>query len=210
MNNPSRTIPQTSASDNDTPRSADYRPKNNSITPDIVKAFADGDHAAFQKIFLAYYNNISSFVNALVKSEAESEEISQELFVNLWQNRAKVDGLKNFNGYIYTLARNAVYDYFRRKLVRDSYASDKWHTEETEDSEDILVAKELELLIDMTIDNMPRQRKKIFEMSRKEGVSNEEIARRLGITKGAVERQLTLALKDIRQVIAAFIVLFLS
>lgn len=73
-------------------------------------------------------------------------------------------------------------------------------------SEEDLIAKELEMLIDKLVGGMPEQRRMIYTLSRNEGLSNAEIAERLNTTKRNVESQLSLALKEIRKVISCFLV----
>jgi RNA polymerase sigma-70 factor (ECF subfamily) len=70
--------------------------------------------------------------------------------------------------------------------------------------------KEKELLIRLTVEHMPPQRQRIFKMSREQGLSNDDIAIKLGVTKKTVENNITMALKELRDVILAFLVFFLS
>lgn len=99
------------------------------------------------------------------------------------------------------MARNAVYDYYDHSLVKKKYESKQLYLPETEDSiEENLFANELELFIDIAIENMPLQRKTIYTMSRKEGLSNDEIALRLNLNKRTVENQISLALNTLRKI----------
>lgn len=81
--------------------------------------------------------------------------------------------------------------------------------EEADCSDEILFAKEISLLVEMTVCRMPSQRSRIYRMSRNEGIPNDEIAGKLGISKKTVENQLSLALQEIRRVISAFLLLFI-
>ncbi|WP_367882952.1 sigma-70 family RNA polymerase sigma factor [Parabacteroides goldsteinii] len=75
--------------------------------------------------------------------------------------------------------------------------------------EEDIYAKELSILIDIAIEQMPEQRRRIFKMSRKEGLSNEEISQKLQINKRTVENHVTQALADLREVVrGAFLLLF--
>ena len=91
--------------------------------------------------------------------------------------------------------------------VEDTYLSSVQQQECSSTSEEDLIAKELGLLIDDTVEKMPEQRRKIYMLSRNEGLSNEEIAVRLNTTKRNVESQLSLALKEIRKTISYFFLL---
>ncbi len=82
---------------------------------------------------------------------------------------------------------------------------------DTVNAEDDLYAEELRLLIELNINKMPEQRRRIFQMSRNENMTNDEIAECLGITKKTVENQLSLALKELKKVISVslFLLCFL-
>lgn len=182
------------------------------ITPEHLYKLKSGDHSVFETIFLSYYDHLQHFLQVLTRSQEDSEELTQEVFVYIWSNRDKIDPSRNFKGYLYTIARNSAMRWFRDKR---SHQIEAW--EEIDDtqsnggsaSDEIIIAKETELLIKMVVAGMPRQRKKIYEMSRVEGLRNDEIADMLNISKNAVEKQITFALKDIRDVLALFILFML-
>ncbi len=181
------------------------------VSAQTLEALKAGDHDAFNKIFALYFSKIKYFISLLVLSNDCAEEIAQGIFCNLWEKRNKIDASKNFTSYLYLIARHAVYDFLRRKNVRDSYAVDTWEmNSELPSSEELVMAKETELLIDIVVSKMPAQRKKIFELSRYENLSTDEIAQLLGITPSAVGKQLRLALDDVRQVIMVFLLLIVS
>ncbi len=175
----------------------------------IFYALREGSHKAFEKIFIAYFNKTKTFINGYIKSDADAEELAEDIFVNLWINRTSIDPDKTFSSYLHTIARNTALNFLKHKFIKESYKtnaladSDKSFT-----SEDKLIAKETLLLIEMTVDRMPEQRKKIYRLSRNEGLKNEEIADLLNTTKRNVESQLSLALKDLRKVIFTVFIFF--
>ena len=177
------------------------------INENTLNDLREGNHKAFEEIFTTYFNNIKIFISAYIKSDSDAEDLAEELFVNLWIKRESIDVSKSFNSYMHTMARNAALNFLRGKLVRESYPNNFSHSDAEFSSEDDLIAKETALLIEMAVEKMPEQRKKIYQLSRNEGLKNEEIAERLNTTKRNVESQLSLALKDIRKVISAFLFL---
>jgi len=172
------------------------------LTKDVVEALVNGDHQMFERVFLAYFKNVKLFVQSLIKSEHESEEIAQELFVKLWTNRDSLGSVKFLSSYIFLSAKNAALDYLKWKYVRDSFYNDQIQgEEETVNTEDDYYAKETKSLIELAVSKMPEQRQKVYTLSRNDGKSNDEIAKMLNITKKTVENHMNLALKEVRSVL---------
>lgn len=182
--------------------------KNDVITPEVLIRLKAGNHGAFELIFKAFFNRIRHFIFSMIKSDEDAEELTQELFVKLWNNRENVDENKSFNYFMYTMARNATYNFIKHKGVEASYVSERMVTADvTDHAEELIYAREINLLIAMAVSRMPEQRKKVYELSRYGGLSNDEIAQRMNISKKTVENQLSLALKELRKLISLFILL---
>lgn len=161
-------------------------------------------------VFLTYFDKVKYLLTGLLRSESDAEELAQDIFVKLWINRQSIDPSKAFNTYIYTIARNTALNYLKHKLVEDNFLNslNDFDVEEADSSDEILFAKEISLLVEMTVCRMPVQRRKIYQMSREKGISNNEIAEELGISKKTVENQISLALQEIKRVISAFLIFF--
>lgn len=170
-----------------------------------LETLQHGNHAAFETVFIAYYSKVKAFIYSYIKSEADAEELAEELFVNLWINHRSINTSKSFDSYLHTIARNTAINFLKHKYVEDSYLDGVQSQEYDSTSEEELIAKELGILIDDTVEKMPQQRKEIYKLSRNEGLSNEEIAIRLNTTKRNVESQLSLALKEIRKAISCLL-----
>lgn len=177
---------------------------SSSIDIKTIEALWNGDHKAFETIFLAYYNKTKAFIYGYIKSESDAEELTEDLFVNLWINRQSIDTSKSFDSWLHTIARNAAINFLRHKYIQATYINNIQIQECSSTSEEDLIAKELGLHINDIVDKMPKQRKQIYILSRHEELSNTEIACRLNTTKRNVESQLSLALKEIRKAISAF------
>ncbi len=177
---------------------------SNKITTEILDALRNGDHKAFEVVFITYFKKIKLFIFGYIKSEEDAEELAEDLFVTLWTKRQSIDTSKSFSAFMHTMARNAAINFLERKYIHQIYLSNATFQELTSTAEDDMIAKELGLQIDDVVDSMPAQRKQIYNLSRNEGLSNEEIALRLNTTKRNVESQLSLALKEIRKTISLF------
>lgn len=182
---------------------------SNKIDTKTLEALQLGNHKAFEDVFLAYYNKVKVFIYGYIKSEPDAEELAEDLFVNLWVKRRDINTSKSFDSFLHTMARNSAINYLKHKYVQDTYLSTVQGQEYSSTSEEDLIAKELGVQIDEAVEKMPEQRRKIYVLSRNEGLSNEEIAERLHTTKRNVESQLSLALKEIRKTISCFFVVLL-
>ncbi len=175
-----------------------------------IEALQNGNHKAFEEVFLTYFDKVKYLLTGLLRSESDAEELAQDIFVKLWMNRQSIDPSKAFTTYIYTIARNTALNYLKHKLVEENFRNslNDFDVEEADSSDEILFAKEISLLVEMTVCRMPVQRRKIYQMSREKGISNNEIAEELGISKKTVENQISLALQEIKRVISAFLIFF--
>ena len=176
---------------------------SNKIDIKTLEALRQDSHEAFEEVFITYYGKTKAFIQGYIKSSPDAEELTEDLFVN----RHSVDISRSFDSYLHTIARNSAINFLKHKYVEDTYLSSVQQQECSSTSEEDLIAKELGLLIDHTVEKMPEQRRKIYMLSRNEGLSNEEIAVRLNTTKRNVESQLSLALKEIRKTISYFFLL---
>ena len=160
-------------------------------------------------VFKTFYAKVYNFALGLVKNEADADDIVQIVFLKIWLKRAKLTEVKNLDTYIYTITKNTVLNFFS---ARKDYHSDisKVSTLHIGNESPIeqIEAQDLQLMIDMVVSNMPPQRQTIYRMSREEGLSNEEIATKMGIQKKTVENHLNLALKDIRKLLKILILFF--
>ena len=130
-------------------------------------------------------------------------KIFRRIYLSLWQNRGNLKQIDNLDAYLFRIARNAVFRYIERSLLFKNYQSRQLSDDNSDlyEIESELNAKELELIIAIAVERMPSQRRKIYQMSREQGLSNENIARELNISKRTVENHLTQALADIRKIL---------
>lgn len=172
------------------------------LEKECLKGLIEGDHKSFDLLFLHYYPRVKTFLYGFIKNKEEANDLAQEIFYRIWINRESFSFIDSFGSYLFRMVKNLVYDQAKHKAVRQNYLQGEQNKLIYEDLiEDEIYAKELELLIDMVVANMPDQRRKIFLLSRKEGFSNDEIAQKLEINKRTVENHITNALSDIRKVI---------
>lgn len=164
----------------------------------------NADHQAFREFFELYVRKIYQFVLGYIKNKAEAEDITQNIFIKIWESRGSIDISKSFEGFIFTIAHRMVLDHFRRreiKLKLHENFNPGFVDEIIASSmspEDLLNRHQLESLYERSLRKLPPKRKEIFLLSRHKGLSNKEIAERLGISVKTVENQMTAALSSLR------------
>ena len=179
------------------------------IDENILVKLATGSHQAFKEIYRTYYSRIHAFAHGLLKDADESDELTQMVFIKLWDKREIFQNVHNFDSYIFTLTKHTIFNYIEAKHTIPTTNDEIPDQFDNETPYDDLIAHDLQLLIDLIINNMPSQRQQIFRLSRVEGLSNEEIAIKLGIKKKTVENHLNLALKELRNIISITILIYI-
>lgn len=172
---------------------------------DLIVSMSEGDENAFHILFDYYYPQVRFFVLGIVKNPYIADEIAQGVFIKLWLSRQSIDPDRNFDAWLFTVTRNSLTDYYRRLQVMESM--DGLHDVSVQAGFDTIYdTRHIEALVRREVDKMPPQRRQVFILSRLEGLSNEEIAVRLGISKRTVERHLNIALGGLRHNLGDFIV----
>ena len=173
----------------------------------ILCDIASGDTEAFKTLFEMFYPKVKVFLVKLLKDDKASEDIAQDIFVKLWSMGPSLPEISSFNAYLYRMTKNAALNYLRDR--KPSVDISELLIMCDGDIEQEYYRKEKELLVRLAVEQMPSQRKRIFTMSRYQGKTNDEIAKALGLSKHTVENHLTLALKELREIVVAFMLFFL-
>lgn len=161
-----------------------------------------GNIQAFEQLFFQYQPKLVCFLTSLTHDSELSRDMAQEIFLSIWKDREKMTPVKSFSAYLYQMARYKVYDYFDHLRVTEQYVKDYLeNNSEASSEEEKLFARELHAMIQGVVRQMSPQRQQVYRMSREEGLSNQEIADCLGISKRTVENHLTAALAILRKVI---------
>lgn len=168
----------------------------------ILMQIAQGDVKAFEELFFRYQPKLVNFLEALTHDREISRDMVQEMFLDMWKERKKLRQVDSISAYLFRVARCKAYDYFDHLLITEKYAKDylSYASEETSEEEKIFV-HELQSIIRQTVSNLPPQKQQIYRLSRENGLSNEVIAQRLGISKRTVENHLSAILAILRKVI---------
>jgi len=176
---------------------------------ELIKKLKEGDSFAFEVLFYKYRNKIKGFAQKIVPAQIDPEEIVQEVFVRVWLKKEAIDPEKDFQSYLFSIAKHLVLDHLKsavnRKLyfVGEHFQQDLLEDEGLESS----ISEETEEKLQKLINEIPERRREIFRLSRFEGLSYKQIAERLNISENTVDSQIRNALAFLRKEFRKIIVL---
>lgn len=162
-----------------------------------------GDEQAFRQLFGEFAPKIHPFVLKIVKNREQAEELVQEVFLKVWINRQSLSTIENPSSWIYRIASNMAINFFRRQEVDRRALAEigKNISEQSMTTVQEFNAKELQALIKEAVNQLPPQRKLIYQLIREEGLSRKEVAARLQLSENTVRNQVSISLQTIQQFI---------
>lgn len=166
-----------------------------------VSALKEGDALAFQALYEEYGPRLQGFAARFRISREEADEIVQETFIRVWLHRQHLNTSASFGAYVITIAKHLIYNQLKRDSYKEKYIRELSFQLRKESNP--AVEWELRSLLDEAIRELPEKCRQVFQKSRWEGSSNQQIADELNISKSTVENQINKALKQIRRFLTA-------
>lgn len=165
-----------------------------------LQKIKEGNIKAFENIFKHYYSPLCLYAASLTNRMDAAEEIVQELFYIIWKDREQLRLTHSFKSYLYGATRNRSFQYLEHQEVRKRHREAVLSKEIIEPSpQEELEYKELEAIIDTTLNSLPERRLRIFQMHRYEGLKYAEIAAALSVSVKTVEAEMTKTLQSLRK-----------
>lgn len=171
---------------------------------EIIKRIRQGDKGQFESLFRSSYTSLVHYARRLIKDNDTAEEIVQDLFVRLWQDKEKIRIKSSLNGYLFRSVHNRCLHHIEHNKVIEKHAKEM-SLEEDDDSaspSDLIQYKELHLKITRILDRLPERCGRIFCMNRFEGLKYAEIAEKLSVSVKTVEANMGRALREFRKALA--------
>lgn len=166
--------------------------------------------ATFETFFKLHYDALCRFAYCYVKDSDEAEEIVQNCFVRLWEEKQIRIIEVSSKAYLYTSVRNASLNHIKHIRIKSDYQSYRKHNRDfyRNETEDEIEGNELQERITIAIAKMPEKRQAVFNLSRIEGLKYKEIAEQLDISPKTVENHMGSAIKFLRTELKDYIHLF--
>ncbi|MCR6721213.1 MAG: RNA polymerase sigma-70 factor [Chitinophagaceae bacterium] len=165
---------------------------------ELLRKIAEADEKAFARLVAHYAPIIYAHILSYIKDPQQSEEITQDIFVGIWNVRTTLPDIVNFRAYIFRATRNRTITALRQQLSHESLAGrDEWEDTLSNPAEKMEL-RELNQVIMAGIELLPPRRQQVFKMSRLQGLSYDEIAAELNISKSAVNQHIVESLVFLR------------
>jgi len=182
----------------------------------LLNALRLGDAHAFDELYHHYSKPVFRKLVIMVKHVPLAEELTQDVFVKIWDKRAIIDIEKPFLYYLLTMANHTVSDFYR-KAARENRLQEEIVSASAQlynPIEEQLFYKESKEILNRAIENLPSQQKLVFKLCKIEGKSYEEVSQELGISTSTISNHIVKATKSIKQVFflskSGFVLLVLS
>ena len=179
---------------------------------DLLQAFQAGDVRAYEVIYDRYWQILFRFSRKRLLDDTIAKDVVQEVFTTLWIKNAEIQIKPPLAAYLYAITRNKILDLLKHSKVELKYLESLKYAIQLSESlpDSIYVQKELQDHIEREIKNLPEKMRTIFELSRKEYRSNQQIADELNITNKTVKNQLSNAVRILKNKLGDSFKIFLT
>jgi len=168
---------------------------------ELIQEIKADNMFAFDVLYKKYSKRLYRFGFSIIKSQEETENLMQDVFLNLWENRHKVEKDSSIKSYIFTIAYNSAISIIRKK-AKESQFVEYLKSIQKINQEPVNVEVEYNELtnkLDEIIKELPQRQKEVYLLHRVEGLKYNEIAERLNISINTIENHMSRALKTIRE-----------
>lgn len=165
-----------------------------------IKTLKKGEKLAFKYLFNAYYNRLVAYITTYSHDKAQSEDIVQQTFIKLWDNRQKLDDTQSPKGYLYAIAYNLYIDTIETSKKQEKIMNLVWERALRDRIEEDSEAQEKRIQkMKGVIKSLPPKCREIIQMNKVQGIRYKEIAEQMGISVKTVESQMRIAFTKIRE-----------
>ena len=162
---------------------------------ELTRAINSSDRAAFKQLCKRYYDPLYRFLWRKTRNHDSAQDLVQELFMNVWNRRARLDEKLSIKAYLYRAANNLAINHLRKKVLRQAHFVDNLDHAPAGHSDE---ERELQECLDEALQYLPEAQRTVFVLNRFEGLKYDEIAETLQISIKTVESRMSQALKHLR------------
>lgn len=167
---------------------------------ELLRLIAAGSEEAFRDVFYQYRGKLYNYILKIADSEEAAEDAVHDVFLKIWESREKLPQIQNLASYLFRMARNHAISGFRRMAKETLILSELRHENLAAfQTIDPIAQKEIRSYIRDAVAKLSPQQRKVFILSRQDGLKHEEIAQKLGISINTVRVHMGEALRFLRQ-----------
>jgi RNA polymerase sigma-70 factor (ECF subfamily) len=173
----------------------------------LLQELANGQEAAFRTLFHTYFDNLYGAAFAYTKVHEQAEDVVQQVFLTLWEKRQTLLSVENLENYLFIIARNLILGQFRKQLTHEkhiTYLRELFGAGESLPDE-ILISRQQRDLLEEAVRRLPPKQQEAYRLSREKGLSHEEIARVMNISKTTVKEHISNSLKSIKAFLDGYV-----
>jgi RNA polymerase sigma-70 factor (ECF subfamily) len=167
-----------------------------------IKAIRRADKTAFKALCEIYYDALYRFLWRKTRDEEAAKDLAQELFLNVWKNRANLDETQSCKPYLYRAANNLAINHLKKKAVRQAHISESAAAGQTAALDE---QRDFQEYVDEVLIDLPEEQRLVFTLNKFEGLKYGEIAGMLNISVKTVESRMSKALKALREKVGALL-----
>lgn len=168
----------------------------------LVASLKNNDHDAMDELFNQYWEFVLDAAFKKLGDEDVAQDITQEIFISLWESRDSLELAGNLYAYFYGAVKYKVINYFRAQATREGHQAELGYLmahEHAEATDTRLILKDLNKDVEDALDRLPEKMRMVVLMSRRQDLSIKEIALKLGVSVQTVKNQITAAMKLLRE-----------
>lgn len=163
----------------------------------LLRQLAEGSESAFEAIYNKYADSVRQFIVQYIKSPELADDLSQEVFMKLWEKRTQLSEIKSLKAYLFIMARNHSLNTLKRAANEDVLMAEmiRHYPMASNDAQDELLLKEYKKHLHCILDSLPPKTREVFYLCRECEKSYEEVATLLGISMNAVKKHMVRSMK---------------
>lgn len=167
-------------------------------SPTLLLQIAAGDENAFAGLVRLHWKPVYALALLWLKSAEEAEELTQDIFLKIWNARSRLGEVTDFENWLFIICRNTLISAIRKKLSRPSFMQEQEPEENTLRPDRLLENRQHYQVLLTGISLLPPKRQQVFRMSRFEGLTHEQIAEQLGMHKDTVAQYIVKAVSFLK------------
>jgi len=168
----------------------------------LSSGMALDDYSSFKVLFERDYGRLCAYVFTITNDYAASEDIVQELFIRLWNDRQKIVISDSVLAYLFRASRNSALNYIRGKANRERSQQNITFQEAFIDR-DFMEEEEFISFLDACIEALPERSRQVFKLSRIDGLKQKEISEKLNVSVKTIKNQIWKSLQFLRSCLEA-------